>query len=172
MLAPGKVPNTPPGLLGNNSMSSNWDIEHYKRILDGLEPGTIDRYDREESGLQCFGHDEYSQSDGYFSFGALGREDQAEILRTLDMFLPSRNKRVNYRTGTSYAIKHAVERFRGSYTSNLQVKTGMRILNYERGGDDLNPNYNISRREWRVFDEYSRIVADRRSEKKRRLSSM
>lgn len=145
-------------------------LEHYRAILEAIDPVTIERYDREESGGQCDG-EECEQGGGAFTFSALTLDEQAKILHAIGEFLPMKTKRVNEGAGTSYAIKHAVERFTGNYTSNLQAKVALRILGYTRGNvRDLNPHYNISRREWRVFSEYSRIVEDRRNEAKKRIA--
>ena len=134
------------------------DLEYYGRMLDGLEDGTIERYDREESGRLDSGRMEYELGDGALSFAALDRSEQAAILRIVDHFLPTRTARANRNTGTSYAIKHAVERVAGFYVSNLQLKAAMRILGYTRAGDDLNPRYNVNGYEWRNFSEYARSV--------------
>lgn len=142
----------------------------YDRILDGLDDETIARYDREESGVQCSGTDEAGQWGGAFTFGALPRERQAAILSALGENLPTRTKRPNANAGTSYALKHVVERFAGFYVSNLQTKVAMRILGYERGGGGLNPVYNISARECRAFAELSRDMDVRRYEAQRRMS--
>ena len=160
-------------------MTEQRDFDYYRQILDSLEPGTIERYDREESGEQggAFwvdggrGSMEHEQGGGAYTFAALCRSDQAAILRTLDSFFQTKTARVyrGYGYPTSYGIKHAVERYTGFYCSNLQAKVAMRILGYERGGDDLNPNYNVSKREWRVFDDYSRTVADKRSAARQRI---
>ena len=130
----------------------------YDRILDSLGAETIARYDREESGAQCFGTDEATQDDGYFTFGKLDRDEQIDILRTLDVNLPTRTTRPNTRTGSSYALKHMVERYRGRYTSNLQTKVAMRILGYQRSAHDLNPFYNVTVKDWRAFDVLSRLI--------------
>lgn len=154
-------------------MKTHRGLDHYRAIAEAVDPATIDRYDREESGGQCGARDrldEYEQGGGAFTFSALSLDERAEILRAIGEFLPTKTKRVNGGAGSSYAIKHAVERFTGRYTSNLQAKVALRILGYTRGGSsDLNPHYNISRREWRVFDEYSRTVNAKRGEAARRL---
>jgi len=145
----------------------------YGRMLDELGAETIDRYDREESGGQCGKADqldEYKQGGGAFTFGALRRSEQIAVLRALDENLPTRTKRPNRNTGTSYALKHIVERYIGRYTSNLQTKTAMRILGYARSADQLNPVYNVSKREWRAFSDLSNDVEDRRSEAHRRMA--
>ena len=144
--------------------------QYYDRLLDDLGRETIARYDREESGRQCFGTDEAAQGNGLYTFSALDRDKQVDILHALDVNLPTRTKRPNRNTGTSYAIKHAVERYTGFYCSNLQAKTALRVLGYERGGDGLNPNYNITRREWRHFSDVSRRMANERAAARRRAT--
>ena len=145
-------------------------FEYYERIVDSLGAETIARFDREESGYQYGGCWEHEQGGGEFTFSALPRDKQAAILHALDVNLPTRNKRPNANAGTSYAIKHAVERFTGFYVSNLQAKVAMRILGYQRGGDDLNPDYNISKREWRAFSDLSRDIESRRSAARARVA--
>lgn len=142
----------------------------YGRLLDEIGAETIDRYDREESGGGCFGTDEYEQGGGAYTFGALCRSDQIAIMRALDENLPTRTARVNKAAGNSYGLKHTVEHYLGFYVSNLQTKVAMRLLGYQRGGDDLNPSYNVSKRERREFDELSRELSDRRSAARRRVS--
>lgn len=142
----------------------------YGRILDGLDEETIARYDREESGYQCGGMYEDEQGGGAYTFAALCRSDRVAILRALDENLPTRTTRPNRNTGTSYALKHIIERYTGFYVSNLQAKVAMRILGYERGGDDLNPHYNVTRREWRAFSDLSAELADRRSAARQRMA--
>ena len=142
----------------------------YGRLLDDLGAEAIDRYDREESGGGRFGTDEYEQGGGRFTFGALCRSDQIAIMRALDENLPTRTTRPNTHTGTSYALKHIVERFTGFYVSNLQTKTAMRVLGYARSGDGLNPVYNVTKREWRAFRDLSAELADRRSAARRRIA--
>lgn len=144
--------------------------DYYARILDGLGAETIARYDREESGGGCFGTDEHDQGGGAFTFSALCRSDQIAILRALDENLPTRTTRPNRNTGTSYALKHVVERFLGFYVSNLQAKTAMRILGYMRSADDLNPVFNVTKREWRAFSDLSVEVADKRDAARRRVA--
>lgn len=144
--------------------------DYYERLLDEIGAETIARYDREESGAQWRGVDEATQDDGYFTFGKLGREEQIDILRALDENLPTRTKRPNTRTGSSYALKHVIERYIGRYTSNLQAKTAMRVLGYQRSAHDLNPFFNVTVREWRAFDELSRDAEERRSEARRRMN--
>lgn len=145
----------------------------YGRLLDELGAETIDRYDREESGGQCGRADqldEYKQCGGAFTFGALCRSDQIAVLRALDENLPTRTKRPNRNAGTSYALKHIVERYTGFYVSNLQAKTAMRILGYARSADELNPFYNVAAREWRAFSDLSRDLSNRRYEARRRTA--
>lgn len=132
--------------------------ERCERIVDALGAGTIDRYDREESG-----GGEYEQGGGAHAFSNLERGEQAAILHALDVNLPTRTTRPNRNTPTSYGIKHAVERYVGFYVSNLQLKTAMRILGYTRSADALNPCYNITKREWRAFSERAREIADARN---------
>lgn len=145
--------------------------DHYARILEEIGRDTIERYDREESGRQCFGTDEAEQGGGAFRFGALDRDGQIDVLRALDENLPTKTKRPNVRTGTSYGLKHIVERYIGRYTSNLQTKTAMRILGYARSADDLNPFYNVSRREWRAFSELSYRAEDARAAARRQAGA-
>ena len=142
----------------------------YGRMLDELGAGTIDRYDREESGGGCFGTDEYEQGGGAYTFGALCRSDQIAIMRALDENLPTRTMRPNRNTGTSYALKHIVERYTGFYVSNLQTKTAMRVLGYVRSADELNPVYNVTKREWWAFSDLSAELADRRSAARARVA--
>ena len=152
-------------------MNEAHGFDYYRRIIDSLEPGTLERYDREESGAQCFGADEATQGGGAFTFSALCRDDQVAILRALDVNLPTKTKRVNHDTGTSYAIKHAVERYTGRYTSNLQAKVAMRLLGYKRSSPaELNPHFNISRREWRAFSELSLEMDARRRHARERMA--
>lgn len=158
---PGKVHDAPLDCLENTTMNAT----DYGRLLDGLGAETIDRYDREESGGQCGKADrldEYEQGGGAFTFGALRRSKQVSILRALDENLPTRTTRPNRNTGTSYALKHIVERYTGFYVSNLQTKTAMRVLGYTRSADELNPFYNVTKREWAAFCELSRDVAGKR----------
>ena len=143
-------------------MLSHHGIDYYRRILDRLDDEQIILYDREESGIQCFGIDEYEQDGGLFGFSALDREEQAAILQAIGNNLPTMTKRPNQNAGTSYGIKHAIERFTGFYCSNLQAKTALRILGYVRDDSSLNPCYNITRREWQAFSDLSREVADKR----------
>lgn len=145
-------------------------LDYYRRILDSLEPGTLERYDREEGGYQGRGCYEHEQGGGALTFSALCRNDQAAILHAIDTNLPTRTKRVNPYAGNSYGLKHTVERFTGFYVSNLQAKVAMRVLGYQRGGsNELNPCYNISKRERRAFDELARDMADRRSAALKRI---
>ena len=141
-------------------MKERHGLEHYRALLEGISPETLERYDREEAGYQYGGGTEYEDGGGAFGFSALTIDEQAAILHAIGEFLPTKTKHVNRNAGTSYAVKHAVERFTGHYTSNLQCKVAFRVLGYRRGSvRDLNPHYNISRREWRVFSDYSRLVA-------------
>lgn len=144
--------------------------DYYERLLDEIGAETIARYDREESGAQWRGVDEATQDNGYFTFGKLDRGKQVDILRALDENLPTRTKRPNTRTGSSYALKHTVERFTGFYVSNLQTKTAMRILGYQRSTHALNPFFNVTVREWRAFEERARYAADMRGEARRRMN--
>jgi len=143
---------------------------YYDRLLDEIGADTIARYDREESGAQCFGTEEIDQDNGAFGFGALDRDRQAAILSAIDTNLPTRTKRPNEKTATSYGIKHAIERFTGFYVSNLQAKTAFRILGYQRSAYQLNPFYNITLREWRAFSDLSAEIADRRSAARARVA--
>ena len=145
-------------------MSAHHNFDYYRRILDSLEPGTIERYDREESGRFDGGMWEHEQGGGALTFSALCRSDQAAILHAIGTNLPMKTKSVNTYAGNSYGLKHTIERYTGFYCSNLQAKVAMRILGYARGGESaLNPSYNISKRERREFDELSRDMADRRN---------
>jgi len=147
-------------------MMERHGLEHYRAILESISPETLQRYDREESGGQFDGMGECEQAGGAFTFSALTLDEQAAILQAIGNFLPTKTKRVNKDAGTSYAIKHAIERYTGRYTSNLQAKVAFRVLGYQRGGlHDLNPHFNISRREWRTFSELSRIIANRRAKR-------
>lgn len=130
-------------------------MRDYYGLLDALEPGTLERYDREESGRQYGGVDEYEDHGGIFGFSALDRDEQAAILCTLDTFLPTHTKRINRKTPTSYGLKHDLERCTGFYCSNLQCKVGMRLLGFKRDEDRLNPFFNVARGEWRRFHEES-----------------
>ena len=161
-----KYAANPQDVRGNTTMNQ----DYYERILDEVGAETIARYDREESGGQCFGTEEIDQDNGAFGFGALDRDKQTAILSAIDTNLPTRTTRPNTRTGTSYALKHMVERFTGFYVSNLQTKTAMRVLGYVRSADELNPVYNVTKREWRAFSDLSREVADRRSAARRRVA--
>ena len=127
--------------------------DFYRRYLIGVGEATIERYDREESGQYDGGAWECERLGGRFNFAALDTEERAAILHALNANLPTHTARISDSGVTSYTIKHAVERYVGFYVSNLQVKTAMRILGYMRGGGGLNPAYNISRREWRLFAE-------------------
>lgn len=127
--------------------------DYYVRLLDELGDERIAEIDREESGYQVGGVSECEQSGGAFTFSALDRDEQADILKAIADNLPTMTCRPNFRTGTSYALKHRIENYLGRYTSNLQSKTAMRILGYIRSGDDLNPHYNVSRREWLAFSD-------------------
>ena len=138
--------------------------DYYARLLDGLGDGALERYDREESGT---GED--TQGGGSLTFSALERERQIDILSAIGENLPTRTGRPNGRTGTSYDLKHIIERYTGFYVSNLQAKTAMRVLGYLRGGDDLNPFYNVTVDEWRAFNDLSRELHDRRRELMRRM---
>ena len=143
--------------------------DRYERLLDGLGADVIDRYDREESGgADSLG--EYIQGGGALTFGAMCRADQIAVLRAIETNLPTRTARPNYNTGASYAIKHAVERYTGFYVSNLQAKTAMRILGYKRSADELNPVYNVTRREWAAFSELSHDLAARRHAARQRVA--
>lgn len=137
-------------------------FEYYEHVLDALGAGTIARMDREESAMQYGGCPEAEQGGGEFTFSALPRDKQAAILHALDVNLPTRTKRPNRNAGTSYALKHAVERYTGFYVSNLQAKVAMRILGFKRSSGDLNPFYNITKREWLAFSDKSRDIASRR----------
>ena len=147
-----------------------YETEHYIRLIEELGGEALARYDAEESGRQFGGGREHEQAGGQFTFSAMCRSDQAAVLRAIDENLPTRTKRPNGNTGTSYALKHVIERYVGFYVSNLQAKVAMRVLGYERGGDGLNPCYNVTKREWREFCERSREAADRRSAAYRRMS--
>lgn len=129
--------------------------DYYARLLDELGRETIARYDREESGRQHGGTMEHEQSGGCFTFSALPRDKQTAILDAIATNLPTKLKRVNHSTGTSYGLKHAIERYTGFYVSNLQAKVAFRILGYSRDEWGLNPCFNISRREWRAFSDLS-----------------
>ena len=152
--------NTERTLLGEGNFIMVRD--YYDRLLDDIGQERISQYDREESGGQCFDAEEIDQGGGIYGFGALDRDKQVAILRAIARNLPTRTSRPNTRTGTSYAIKHAVERYVGFYVSNLQTKTAFRILGYRRSGYQLNPFFNISLREWRAFSGLSRNMADDR----------
>ena len=143
--------------------------DYYARLLDETGRETIERYDREESGPQFRGIDEAKQDNGLFTFEALDRDKQVDILRALDENLPTRTKRPNTRTGTSYALKHVVERYLGYYVSNLQTKTAMRILGYERSAYKLNPYFNVTIGEWRAFERAAWEADDKRREARRRI---
>lgn len=145
---------------------------YYAALLDAIGQDAIERFDREESGVQCDGVEEFAQGGGRFTFNALDRDRQAAILRALDENLPTRAARVNKAAGNSYGLKHTVEHYLGFYVSNLQTKVAMRLLGYQRGGDDLNPSYNMSKRERREFDELSRELSDRRSADERRAARL
>ena len=135
-------------------------VSRYERILDSLEPGTLERYDREESGIQYGGLDEYKQDGGALGFSALERPEQLAILKAIDTHLPRHTLRIDLRTGTSYSLKHTLEKAVGFYVSNLQAKVAMRLLGYRRGKNSkLNPCYNISINERRAFDEHARAAA-------------
>lgn len=140
------------------------------RLLDDLGRDTIERYDREESGRQCFGSREHEQGGGAYTFAALDRDRQAAILSAISENLPTRTARPNRNTGTSYALKHIIERYTGFYVSNLQAKTAMRVLGYERGGDELNPIYNVTKREWRAFSDLSGEIARKREAARERMA--
>ncbi len=136
--------------------------DYYERILDELGRDELERYDREESGAQWRGIDEATQDNGAFTFSKLDRDKQVAILHAIDVNLPTRTKRPNKHTATSYGIKHAVERYTGFYTSNLQAKVAFRVLGYQRSKHQLNPFYNISIRDWNAFDRLSRKIANER----------
>lgn len=127
--------------------------DYYDRILDGLDDEVIARYDREESGYQYGGTMEHEQGGGAYTFTALDRGKRAAILRAISKNLPTRTKRPNTRTATSYTLKHMTERYTGFYVSNLQLKVAMRILGYTRTPYGLNPVYNISVRDCRAFSD-------------------
>lgn len=146
-------------------MNYTMQKDSYGEILDGLDAATIDRYDREESGAG-----EYEQGGGAYTFGALCRSDQIAIMRALGENLPTRTARPNASTGTSYALKHIVERYTGFYVSNLQTKTAMRVLGYARSADELNPVYNVTKREWRAFSDLSAEVAGKRGRARAAMS--
>ena len=164
-----KYPAHPLDYIGDITMPGINGRERYGAMLDALGDAEIMRYDREESGRFDGGRMEHEQGNGALTFAALCRSDQIAILRTIADNLPTRTARVNRDAATSYGLKHAIERMTGFYVSNLQAKTALRILGYVRGGDDLNPHYNISRREWRALDERARDVAARRSAAERRI---
>lgn len=129
------------------------NVDYYHGMLDALElePGTIERYDAEEAGVQYGGGTEYEDSHGAFGFSALDRDEQVALLMALDKFLV-KTSRTNYRTPSSYGMKHIAEDYLGRYTSNLQLKTAMRLLGFKRGRyDNLNPHYNVSKRSVDIF---------------------
>ena len=128
----------------------------YTRMLDGLGYEEIERLDREQSARQYGGSME--NDNWQFTFSALSREEQADMLRAIAENLPTKTKHPNMRAGSSYAIKHMLEHYLGRYVSNLQCKVAFRILWYDRGGDDLNPHYNISKRELMAFNDLSRSM--------------
>ena len=122
--------------------------DDFGRVLDDLGTETIKRFDLEESvDRECV--------DECFTFHAMPRQKQLAVLRTLDDNLV-KTKRVNYRSPSSYALKHDLERCVNFYVSNLQCKTAMRILGYTRGGGTaLNPQFNISMKSARAFHDLS-----------------
>ena len=164
--------------MENSTMKARRGLDYYRGIIEGLEPGTIERLDREESGPQggAFWDEggtityEHEQGGGAYTFASMCRSDQAALLRVLDENLPTRTTRPNTNTPTSYAIKHAAERCTGFYVSNLQAKVAMRILGYKRSAGGLNPVYNITKREWRAFSALSVNVEARRDEARRRIA--
>ena len=151
-------------------MEAAHDLDYYVRMLDSLGDETLRRYDREEAGRFDGGAYEDEQGGGALTFSAMCRNDQAAILRALDVNLPTRTKRPNLYAGTSYGLKHSAERYLGFYVSNLACKTAMRVLGFKRGGDDLNPSFNISKRERRAFDDLARDMAGRRSAARQRIA--
>lgn len=138
------------------------DIGHYRGLLDSLEPGTLEQYDAEEAGEQYGGGTEYEDTGGAFGFSAMDREEQAALLQALDKHLV-KTSRTNYRTPSSYGLKHIAEDYLGRYTSNLQLKVAMRLLGFKRGRDGLNPHYNVSKRSADIF----RFCADYAKKRRR-----
>lgn len=117
--------------------------ERYARLVMELGKDAIDAIDREESR-----QGEYEQDNGAFTFGAMSLDKQAALLCAIEYLLPTRNARPNYRTASSYGLKHLLERYLDFYLSNLQVKAAFRILGYQRSHHDLNPFYNIAKRDY------------------------
>lgn len=131
--------------------------ERYARLVMELGKDAIDAIDREESD-----QGEYEQDNGAFAFGAMSLDKQAALLCAIDCLLPTRNARPNYRTASSYGLKHLLERYLGFYVSNLQAKTAFHILGYRRSRYDLNPFYNISKREYDRLRLAAEIAASKR----------
>lgn len=132
--------------------------ERYARLVIDLGKDAIDAIDREESR-----QGEYEQGNGAFTFGAMSLDRQAALLYAIARILPTRNARPNYRTASSYGLKHLLERYLGFYVSNLQAKTAFRILDYQRSRRELNPFYNIAKRDY----DRLRLAADIADRKKR-----
>lgn len=125
-------------------------LQYYIDLLDRIGDRMIAAYDRMEAGRYDGGAWE-DEGSAIFTFGGLSRVEQAEILLALESL--DRTKRVNRRTPTSYSLKHDLERAVGVYCSNLQAKVAMRILGFERGGDDLNPRFNVTVKSCRRFHD-------------------
>lgn len=136
----------------------NESKEQYRQLVMNLGAERIDAIDREEGSAG-----EYQQDNGALSFGAMSLDRQAALLCAIARIFPTRNARPNYRTASSYGLKHLLERYLGFYVSNLQAKTAFHILGYERSRHDLNPFYNIAKRDY----DRLRLAADI-AERKRR----
>lgn len=133
-------------------MSAYKEHERYKRLLVELGKDAIDAIDREEGGLRWhISTGEYEQSNGAFTFGAMSPDNQAALLRAIAENFPGRTARPNTRTPSSYGLKHLIENYLGFYVSNLQCKTAFHILGYRRSYHQLNPLFNIRKRDLDTF---------------------
>ena len=152
-------------------MSAYREHERYKRLLVELGADAIDAIDREEGGLRWhISTGEYEQSDGAFTFGAMSLDDQAALLRAIAENFPGRTARPNTRTPSSYGLKHLIESYLGFYVSNLQCKTAFHILGYRRSYHQLNPLFNIRKRDLDTFRRKVNETNEQRRAAQRRIS--